>query len=196
MRILPNAQKLVNRLKFGVGATKINSDIRKLTFEYRSRDPAPTVRFLQKALPRLQFHNPGVTFEIIKHNPVKFKPIRERKPREEQNAAAEAEKPVTEAVEQTTAVAVEQPKAEVSEQVAKKVAESAASKPAKAPNAPAEKKVRPTLIVEFANAKSVTWKLKNIHSKSIVEKLTNATSSNRNPKVEQVHKKVKNEVEL
>ncbi|ORX65505.1 hypothetical protein K493DRAFT_343268 [Basidiobolus meristosporus CBS 931.73] len=133
MRILPNAQKLVNRLKFGVGATKINSDIRKLTFEYRSRDPAPTVRFLQKALPRLQFHNPGVTFEIIKHNPVKFKPIRERKPREEQNAAAEAEKPVTEAVEQTTAVAVEQPKAEVSEQVAKKVAESAASKPAKAP---------------------------------------------------------------
>ncbi|KAK9766138.1 hypothetical protein K7432_005013 [Basidiobolus ranarum] len=199
MKKLPNTQRIVNRLKFGVGATKLNPDIRKLTFEYRTRDPSPTVRFIEKTLPRLQFHNPGVSFEILRHTPVKFKPIRERKPREGQAAPQEAEKVeegATEVVEEVKPV--ENTVEEVAEQAVEESVEAETSAPTPVTNEkPVEKKIRPTLKIEFANAKTTTWKLKNIHSKSIIEKLVNVSSENPNPKPENLYLKVKKpEVEL
>ncbi|CDH58785.1 hypothetical protein RO3G_05511 [Lichtheimia corymbifera JMRC:FSU:9682] len=69
LRSLKSAREIVSKLQSGSGAQKLSPQVTKISLAYAFKgktECAGAKHFLQENLPRMQYNNPDVEFEVFK----------------------------------------------------------------------------------------------------------------------------------
>ncbi|CAO3667238.1 unnamed protein product [Umbelopsis vinacea] len=73
-----STQKLLSRLQSGLGATKLSSNVTKISVSLAMKgknECAGARHFIKENLPTIQYNNPSVEYEIIKSPDSAMKPL-------------------------------------------------------------------------------------------------------------------------
>ncbi|KAI8081573.1 uncharacterized protein BX664DRAFT_340741 [Halteromyces radiatus] len=78
LRSIKSTRELISQLSSGVGSSKLPSSITKISLTYAFKgknESAGAKHFLHETLPRMQYNNPSVLFELNKSADPTTKPV-------------------------------------------------------------------------------------------------------------------------